>query len=120
MNPIGLTAAAAAFVGIWFGHVAVRKIEANAPIIWLPAILLACAGGALEYWAAAIDNPALAVAAGIIGITLLWDALELFRQEGRVRRGHAPANPTNPRHKRLLKAFATRATQCDPLKREAL
>jgi len=35
---------------------------------------------------------------GILGITLLWDALELVRQAQRVKIGRAPANPANPRH----------------------
>lgn len=120
MNPIGLVAATAAFLGIWLGHVAVRKIEARAPILWLPALAFACTGAALEYWALALNNQASSAAAGILGITFLWDALELFRQERRVQKGHAPANPANPRHRRLLEAPATRATTRDLLKREPL
>ena len=120
MNPIGLVAAAAAFLGIWVGHVAVRKIEATAPFLWVPALVFVCAGGALEACAAAVSDTALSAAAGILGITLLWDALELFRQERRVQNGHAPANSSNPRHKRLLEAPATRATTRDLLKREPL
>jgi hypothetical protein len=35
---------------------------------------------------------------GIAGTTLWFDALELRRQYKRVIKGHAPANPHNPRH----------------------
>ncbi len=120
MNPIGLVAGAAAFLGIWVGHVAVRKIEANAPTLWVPALVFVCAGAALGYCALAVNNQALSAAAGILGMTFLWDALELFRQERRVQNGHASANPSNPRHKSLLESPATRATTRDLLKREPL
>jgi hypothetical protein len=49
------------------------------------------------------DNLILSTICGILGVTLLWDALELaVRQPGRIRDGHAPANPNNPRHARIL------------------
>jgi hypothetical protein len=41
------------------------------------------------------DNLASA-ALGIVGMTTLWDAVEFIRQEERIRRGHAPANPDRP------------------------
>ena len=118
MNPIGLVAAASAFLGIWIGHVAVRKIEANAPILWVPALTFVCAGGALEACAAAMNNPAVSAAAGIFGITFLWDALEIFRQEQRVQRGHAPANLANPRHQKMIDTPGSAATTVDLLKGE--
>jgi hypothetical protein len=37
---------------------------------------------------------------GILGMTIIWDGTELYRQEDRIRRGHAPANldrPVEPR-----------------------
>jgi hypothetical protein len=33
---------------------------------------------------------------GIVGVTMLWDGFELYRQEERIRRGHAHANPDRP------------------------
>jgi hypothetical protein len=118
MNPIGLVAAAAAFVSIWLGHVAVRKIESAAPALALPSAALASAGALLEWLSSRSTDPVIAAAAGIFGITLIWDAVELWRQQNRVRKGHAPANPANPRHARLLAEAGTHATTHDLLKRE--
>jgi hypothetical protein len=117
-NPLGVIAAASLFFSIWFGHVAVRRIEFLSPILWLPGICFAASGLALEYFATRVDSPSWSVALGILGITLLWDALELFRQQRRVCRGHAPANPGNPRHVRILAAHPC-ATTVDLLKQDS-
>jgi hypothetical protein len=55
-------------------------------------------------------------ACGILGMTALFDALEFRRQFKRVKKGHAPANPNNPRHAPLL--AEGQATTVDLLKRE--
>jgi len=55
---------------------------------------------------------------GILGITLLWDAFEIYRQQNRVKHGHAPANPNNPRHARFLADPHFHATTEDLLKCE--
>lgn len=117
LNWMGTIAAAATFLSIWLGHVGVRKIEAAAPALWVPAGLAAALGLAFE--AAALLTPSLFLSGplGIVGMTLLFDALELYRQHHRVAQGHAPANPRNPRHARLLAAYPT-ATTVDWLKRE--
>lgn len=115
MNGIGLAAALATFLGIWLGHVSVRKIEFVSPIIWLPAALLAAGGIGLEALALQTANLPASAALGILGITLLWDALEFSRQQRRVQKGHAPANPHNPRHARILAACPT-ATTLNPVK----
>lgn len=54
---------------------------------------------------------------GILGVTLLWDALEFYRQQRRIQRGHAPANPNNPRHAKILAEFPS-ATTIDWLDRD--
>lgn len=118
MNPVGLAAALAAFLGIWFGHVAVRKIEYLSPTIWLPTVLAVLAGLSLAVFSSFTANRALSAVLGILGTTVLWDALEFTRQQQRVRRGHAPANPHNPRHARFL--AEGRATHLDLLKRDPL
>ena len=115
MNWIGLAAAAATFFGVWFGHVAVRKLEFISKTIWLPALIFVAAGLGLEFLALSSANPPLSAGLGILGVTVLWDALELARQQGRVRKGHAPANPLNPRHALILKDFPA-ATAFDLVK----
>jgi len=120
MNPIGLAAGLAAFLGIWLGHVAVRKIEASSPSLLLPATVIVFTGVLMEWAAMTARSTLVSAATGILGMTLLWDALELFRQERRVQRGHAPANPANPRHRRMLESDRSQATTCDLLKRDPL
>ncbi len=116
LNSIGLVAAAATFFAVWFGHVAVRKIEFIAPDIRVPMFIFAAIGVLLELAALAINDMALSGAFGIIGMTALFDAIEFKRQVKRVKKGHAPANPNNPRHATWL-ADGT-ATTIDLLKRE--
>ena len=120
VNPLGLVAALTAFLSIWFGHVAVRKIEAVSPTIWLPAIIFAGLGLAAETWSLIADNLLLKTALGIVGITLLFDAFELVRQQKRIRKGHVPANPNNPRHARILADPNAHATTSDLLEREPI
>jgi hypothetical protein len=116
-NGIGVVAAVATFVSIWLGHVSVRKIEAAAPALWVPASLAAALGLACEAGGLLASSRLVSGALGIVGMTLLFDALEFYRQQNRVARGHAPANPRNPRHVRLLAAHPA-ATTIDWLKRE--
>lgn len=118
MNPIGLVAAGAAFGSIWFGHVAVRKIEFHSATIWLPAGTFVLAGTTLEVGSWMAHTLAASTALGIVGITLMWDALELVRQQRRVRKGHAPANPRNPRHAAFLAEAGSDATTVNVLKGE--
>jgi hypothetical protein len=118
INPLGLVAAGTAFVSIWAGHVAVRKIEAKTVHIWKPTLAALALGLTLEFAALAIANRPLSTVCGILGITLLWDAFEFWRQAKRVRIGHAPANPNNPRHAALLAEANSRATTLDLLKRD--
>lgn len=117
LNTTGLVAALATFLGIWLGHVAVRKIEFISPTVWLPALLALCLGLAFEIGALLSDNLNLSAALGIIGFTLLWDAFEFWRQERRVAKGHAPANPDNSRHAHML-AKGAPVTTIDWLKRD--
>jgi len=117
INWIGLVAGLAAFLGIWGGHVAVRKIEAAVERLWLPTGAALLLGALFEALALRAGDARLAAACGILGATCLWDALEFQRQQKRVRIGHAPANPANPRHARLL-AESPPAGTLDWLKRE--
>jgi hypothetical protein len=119
INFIGLTAALVAFLGIWLGHVFVRLIECNAKKLWTPILIAIVLGLALEIYSLAIAHRPLSAATGILGITLLWDALEFIRQEKRVKKGHAPVNPSNPRHAQILAEYPS-ATTLDMLKRDPI
>ena len=118
MNWIGLIAALTAFLSIWVGHVAVRKIEAASRTIWQPTIIAVMLGITLEAFSLTTVNRPLSTVFGITGITLLWDALEFTRQQKRIIKGHAPANPNNPRHAKILAEHNSHATLHDLLKRE--
>jgi hypothetical protein len=117
LNLTGLIAAISAFLGIWLGHVAVRAIERNAKKLWQPIFIALALGFALEFYSLSTVHRLLSAASGILGITILWDAFEFVRQEKRVIKGHAPANPSNPRHARILADYSA-ATTLDLLKRE--
>jgi len=100
LQPAGLILGLTAFLSIWLGHVLVRELEYR--MAWLPWPLFLTAGLAAEAAALLVRDRLAGGVLGIVGMTLLWDALEFGRQERRVRRGHAAANPANPRHRRLL------------------
>lgn len=112
----GFWVALATFLGIWFGHVGVRWLEARSPSIWPPIVVLSAVGLALNVASFFVGSIALAGALSIIGFTLLWDAFEMYRQQNRVLKGHAPANPNNPRHAAIL--AAGKGTTEDLLDRE--
>lgn len=117
INVLGFTAALATFLSVWFGHVAVRKIESTSPTIWLPTTIFATLGILVEYLSMSMVYRPWSAAFGIFGITLLFDALEFTRQQNRIKKGHAPVNPNNPRHVKILATYST-ATTLDQLKRE--
>jgi hypothetical protein len=119
INFLGLAAAAATFFGVWFGHVIVRRIEYHSPDLRAPILAFLLAGILLEFSSLLAFTRTASVVLGILGITTLWDALELTRQQKRVRSGHAPANPNNPRHARILAEYP-QATTIDRLDREPL
>ncbi len=119
INLLGLMGALAAFLAIWFGHVAVRKIEFLSPTIWIPTIVFIVLGLAFEGFSLTAASRPLSTIFGITGLTFLFDAFELTRQQRRVIKGHAPANPNNPRHARILAGHSS-ATGLDLLKRNPL
>ena len=107
---IGLVAAAATFFGIWFGHVAVRKVEAAVAKLWIPIVFSLALGLGFEFWSLVTDIRLLSTATAILGVTFLWDSYEFWRQQKRVIKGHAPANPNNPRHAQILAENETATT----------
>lgn len=110
LNLVGLASAAATFFGVWIGHVSVRRIEREVERIWIPSVLAFVLGIALELAAFWTSSRVISAVCGIVGVTLLWDALEFYRQQKRIQKGHAPANPNNPRHARILGDHPSAAT----------
>ena len=88
----------------------VRAIEAKAEKLWQPVLGALLLGLLFEWIAVRTETPQLSAAYGIAGVVFLWDALEFYRQQGRVKSGHAPANPHNPRHARILAEHPTAST----------
>ena len=110
----GFWMAVATFVGIWSGHVGVRWLEAHSPHVVPPALILFAIGLALNIYSLFAPTFVLAGVTSIYGITVIWDGVEMFRQQRRVQHGHSPANPNNPRHAAYLKAgIATTAEFLD-------
>jgi len=103
VNWLGLASAFATFFGVWIGHVSVRKIEREVERIWIPSMLALLFGIGLVTASFLTPNLILSTIYGILAVTLFWDALELaVRQPNRIKHGHAPANPNNPRHAKIL------------------
>jgi hypothetical protein len=90
----GLVLAALTFGTIGLGHVAVRKL--NYRYGTKPAPFFFVLGLGFLGLSLLVTDYLASAALGIVGMTTLWDAVELIRQEGRIRRGHAPANPYRP------------------------
>ena len=118
LNWLGPASAFATFFGIWIGHVSVRKIEREVERIWIPSALALLFGIGLVTASFITPNLILSTICGILAVTLFWDALELaIHQPNRIKRGHAPANPNNPRHSMILATFPS-ATTIDWLDRD--
>ena len=114
---IGIITAITTFTGVWIGHVAVRKIEYVTSNLWLPSLVAILAGLILEFLSLISKHHMLSASLGIFAVTLLWDGIEFWRQQRRVWKGHAPANPSNPRHLRIL-SESSLATTFDLLDRD--
>src|SRR3954452_17941040 len=87
----GPVLAVVTFLTIWWGHVLVRITHYQYGTRPAPAIFLG--GLLLLLGSTQTGSDLLSAALGIVGLTLVWDAFELHRQELRVRQGHAPLNP---------------------------
>lgn len=98
------------FLTIWWGHVLVRVVHYYLGTKPAPAIFLG--GLLLLLWTTQTDNNLLSAALGIVGLTLVWDAFELHRQELRVRQGHAPLNPRV--HRKAAGLLAATLTESAP------
>jgi len=111
INWLGLASAFATFFGVWIGHVSVRKIEREVERIWIPTTLATILGLGLLLASFLTPNLILSTICGILAVTLFWDALEFgIRQPNRIKHGHAPANPNNPRHAKILATHPSATT----------
>ncbi len=118
INLIGPAAALATFLGVWLGHVFVRKIERETVHLWKPTVIALLLGLTLGTASLLTSSLTLSAICGILAVTLLWDALEIsVRQPKRIQHGHAPANPHNPRHASILAEYPE-ATTIDWLNRD--
>jgi hypothetical protein len=75
------------FATIGIGHVLVRGLHARFGT--LPAIPLFLLGLLVLFFSLMTAGDLLAGVLGITAITLIWDGVEIFRQEKRVRESHA-------------------------------
>ncbi|GAB4470303.1 MAG: hypothetical protein Kow0088_03050 [Anaerolineales bacterium] len=119
INLLGFVTALTTFFGIAFGHLAVRWIEFRATHLWTPMLVFGLGGLISESLSLLTSNLFAKSVLGILGMLFFWDAIEVLRQQNRVRRGHAKANPRNPRHRRFLEAPASAATTLELLKDES-
>ena len=87
--------------------------------IKLPAACFGTAGVLLVTCALISSSPAISAVLGIMGIIAMWDAYEFIRQQHRIIKGYAPANPDNPRHAKILAEHVS-ATLIHWLKREPI
>jgi Domain of unknown function (DUF4491) len=87
----GPVLAVVTFLTIWWGHVLVRITHYHYGTKPAPACFLG--GLLLLLGSTQTRSDLLSAALGVVGLTLVWDAFELRRQELRVRQGHAPLNP---------------------------
>jgi hypothetical protein len=125
-NWLGVVAALATFFSVWLGHVSVRAVEYRAASLTPPTIIYLALSATAYLGSVLSSSVLLSAALGIAGTTLWFDALELRRQYKRVIKGHAPANPQNPRHAPHLASgqaattnWLNRAPSGRPAEREA-
>ncbi len=91
------------FLTVWWGHVLVRITHYYFGTRLAPVLVGLGLLTLLGSTQTRID--VVSAALGIVGVTLVWDAFELHRQEARVRLGHAPLNPRV--HKKAAGLLAT-------------
>lgn len=86
LQPAGPLLALFTFATIGLGHVLVRRLHAR----WgtragVPLFIL---GGAILTLSLFTQNDLGSAILGITGITVIWDGVEIYRQERRARLGH--------------------------------
>jgi hypothetical protein len=82
----GPALAVVTFVTIGAGHVLVRRLHAR--FRTRPAGLLFLLGGLILAGSLLAPGDLLSGALGITAMTVIWDGVEIYRQERRARLGH--------------------------------
>jgi hypothetical protein len=84
----GLLLALVTFGAIGAGHVLVRRLHARYGT--RPAVPLFLVGGLVLAGSLGVSSDLLSGILGIIAITIMWDGVEIYRQENRVKREMPP------------------------------
>lgn len=74
------------FATIGIGHVLVRRLHARFGT--RPAVPFFVLGAAVLLASLLVLADLLSGVLGIVGVTFLWDGIEMYRQERRKQRGH--------------------------------
>lgn len=84
LQPAGIVLAFVTFATIGIGHVLVRRLQKRFGV-W-PAAVFFALGALVLFGSILVLNDLLSAVLGITAITLIWDGIEMFRQEKRMRR----------------------------------
>ncbi len=84
----GAVLATTTFATIAIGHILVRKL--NYHFGTKPAVPFFLLGTIFFYLSMTNGNDLIAAFLGIVAITTVWDGIEIFRQQKRAEKGHAP------------------------------
>lgn len=90
-NYVGPILAFTVFATIGIGHVLVRYLNYHFGI--KPGVYLFVIGLGFLVFSVFIQSDLWSSVIGIIGMTVVWDGIEIYRQEKRVLKGYAPKNP---------------------------
>ena len=84
LQPAGLVLALVTFGTIAAGHELVRRLHRRSGT--RPAVPLFALGAAVLLAGLLSSGDLLSAALGITGVTVIWDGVEICRQEGRMKR----------------------------------
>lgn len=84
IQPAGIVLAVVTVATIGAGHVLVRRLHARFGT--RPAVVLFILGGLLLTQSLFLQENLFSGILGITGVTVVWDGIEMFRQEKRARR----------------------------------
>lgn len=93
-NFTGIILAVTVFITVAIGHEFVRKITyyygtKPAPFVFIIGI-------GLFISSLYVNSYLLSAVIGVFAITVVWDGYEIYKQEERIRKGHAAENPNRP------------------------